>query len=99
MVESPIVGILELPEMAQAEESMRRALEQAASVLGQATRVLPRTLREPMDRAVQAQATIMSAEMAECLAPEARRAGNGASPPGCLMVDSRSRRPVSTLCG
>ena len=27
------------------------------------------------------------------------RVGNGASPPSCLMVCSRSRRPVSTLCG
>ena len=27
------------------------------------------------------------------------RVGNGARPPACLMVCSRSRRPVSTLCG
>ncbi len=27
------------------------------------------------------------------------RVGKGASPPACLMVCSRSRRPVSTLCG
>ena len=43
-------------------------------------------------------------EVLECPTPKvsyslSERAGNGASPPGCLMVWSWSRRPVSTLCG
>jgi Asp-tRNA(Asn)/Glu-tRNA(Gln) amidotransferase A subunit family amidase len=88
----PTIGILEPPEMPQAEESMRRALEQAASLLGEATRVLPRTLRDPMDRAAQAQATIMSAEMAAALAPEARRAA-GAATETLLALTDRSAVP------
>lgn len=83
----PTVGVLEPPEMTQAEESVCRALEQAASLLGAATRVMARRLREPMDRAAEAQATIMSAEMAEALAPEARLAGDAASDTLVALTD------------
>ncbi len=63
------------------------------------------TLRcSPLSSAATAMPSAALIEVLEWPTPKvsyalSARDGKGASPPLCLMVSSRSRRPVSTLCG
>ena len=59
---------------------------------------------DPVRAAATAMPRAALIEVLECPTPKVSyslswRAGKGARPPFCLMVCSRSRRPVSTLWG